>query len=188
MTPQRQKQVLAVLVLVLLAVVARSFLKVSSPGPSRANRRPGVSRPLAQSGPAQSGTEVVDLRLHDLEQKPGEFQPGRDPFRFKVKERPPAPPPPPPPPRPKPARQPAAQRPTQPAAPRPPEPSFVFLGSFGPEEKRVAVFSDSTDIFNVVEGDVFKEAFVVRKIGYESADVGWVEFPNEPVRRLAAGG
>jgi hypothetical protein len=75
-----------------------------------------------------------------------------------------------------------------PAKPRPPEPSFQFLGSFGPEEKRVAVFSDQTEIFNVLEGDVFKEAFVVRKIGYESADIGWVDFPNEPARRLAAGG
>ncbi len=188
MTPQRQKQVLAALVVVLLAVTVRSVMKVSSGGRSSGGQRGGITLPLARGGAASApGVEIVELRLGDLEQKPGEFQPGRDPFRFHVK---PQPKPPPPPPRPQPvlAPKPAVQRPAQPAQPRPPEPTFVFLGSFGPEEKRVAVFSDSAEIFNVVEGDVFKEAFVVRKIGYESADVGWVDFPNEPVRRLAAGG
>ncbi len=189
MTPQRQKQLLAVLLLVLVVVGARSFLKLSSSGGSSGAKRGRIALPVGARGgePRNPEVEVVELRLGDLEQKPGEFQPGRDPFRFKPVERPK---PPPPPPRPQPvlAPKPAVQRPAVPAKPRPPEPTFVFLGSFGPEEKRVAVFSDSAEIFNVVEGDVFKEAFVVRKIGYESADIGWVDFPNEPARRLAAGG
>ncbi len=186
MTPQRQKQVLAVLLIALVAVTVRTVMKVGSGGSSDRLGSGSVIRPLAWGGgESASGVEIVDLRLGDLAQKPGEFQPGRDPFRFKPAPRPPAPPPPP---RPVVAPKPAVQRPVEPAKPRPPEPTFVFLGSFGPEKKRVAVFSDSAEIFNVVEGDVFKEAFVVRKIGYESADVGWVNFPNEPARRLAAGG
>ncbi len=187
MTPQRQRQVLVVLLVVLVAVVARSVLNLSS-GSSRGNRRARVSQPLVRPGSGQAESDIVELRLDDLEQKPGEFRPGRDPFRFKPKARPTPPPRPAPKPRPQPARKPPVQRPAQPARPRPPEPTFVFLGSFGPEEKRVAVFSDNTEIFNVVEGDVFKEAFVVHKIGYESADIGWVDFPDEPTRRLAAGG
>ena len=187
MTPQRQKQVLAVLVVLLIAFVARAVLKVTSSGPSRGGRRPAFSRPLVRGAQPEAGSQIVELRLADLEQKPGEFKPGRDPFRFQPKARPKPPPPPPPKPRPRPQpRRPAP--PPQPAKPRPPEPSFVFLGSFGPEEKRVAVFSDNAEIFNVIEGDVFKEAFVVRAIGYESADIGWVDFPDEPARRLAAGG
>lgn len=187
MTPKRQKQVLVVLVVILVAVLARSILRVTSSGPARGPRRAAFSRPVAGGGDAGAEPEVVALRLGDLEQKPGEFQPGRDPFRFQPKPRPQAPPPPQPKPRPvAPVRRPAPA--SQPAKPRPPEPTFVFLGSFGREEKRVAVFSDDAEIFNVIEGDVFKEAFIVRKIGYESADVGWVDFPDEPARRLAAGG
>ena len=178
MTPKRQKQVLAGLVLVLLVFAVRAYLQVrSSSGPKRP--RATASRPAPRSGaqaPVPSGDQIVDLALQQLERKPAVFEPGRDPFRFQRKEAPKPPPPPPPP------------RAATPAKPRPPEPTFQFLGSFGPEEKRVAVFSDQSEIFNVLEGDVFKEAFVVKKIGYESADIGWVDFPDEPARRLAAGG
>ena len=191
MTPKRQKQVLAGLFVLLAVFVVRAVVKVSSSGSSKRGPRPTISRPAPRRGATEpANSQIVDLRLSDLERKPAAFEPGRDPFRFKPKERPAPPPPPPPPPRQerKPRPKNTAPRQAAPAKPRPPEPTFQFLGSFGPEERRVAVFSDQTEIFNVLEGDVFKEAFVVRKIGYESADIGWVEFPNEPARRLAAGG
>ncbi len=189
MTPKRQKQVLAVLGVLLMVFIARAVIKVSSSGSPRGKRRAALSRPLPRAGGSGTvaGPEIVELKMSDLERKPSEFQPGRDPFRFQPKARPKPPPPPPPKPRPQPQPQ-RAPAPQQPAAPQPPEPTFVFLGSFGPEDRRIAVFSDSAEIFNVIEGDVFKEAFVVRKIGYESADVGWVNFPEEPARRLVAGG
>ncbi len=192
MTPQRQKQVLAGLFVLLAVFAVRAFLKVSGSGSSKKPRQASVSRSAPRRGAVDtSGSfQMVDLRLGDLERKPAAFEPGRDPFRFRPKERPkpPPPPPPPPPPERKARANNSAPRQATPAKPRPPEPNFQFLGSFGSDEKRVAVFSDQTEIFNVLEGDVFKEAFVVRKIGYESADIGWVDFPNEPARRLAAGG
>jgi hypothetical protein len=190
MTEARQKQVLVVLVLVLVAVGVRTALKITGSGSGGGGRRAGQARALALRGGADTGPDIVDLRLEDLEQKPGEFQPGRDPFRFRPKEVA-KPPPPPPPPPPKPANKNPKSRPKRPqqaAKPQPPEPVFKFLGSFGPRDRLIAVFSDSVEIFNVAEGDVFKEAFVVKKIGFESADIGWVDFPDEPARRLEAGG
>ena len=53
---------------------------------------------------------------------------------------------------------------------------------------RLAVFSDGQEIFNVPEGDVLKEKFVVVKIGLESADLGFVGFPDTPAKRLEIGG
>jgi hypothetical protein len=50
------------------------------------------------------------------------------------------------------------------------------------------VFSDQQEIYNAHEGDVIKGRFVVVKIGYESADIGFVGFPDEPAQRLAVGG
>ena len=64
----------------------------------------------------------------------------------------------------------------------------MFLGSFGPQTRRLAVFSDGAEIYNVLEGEVLKEQFVVVRIGFESADVGFVGFPDAPAKRLEIGG
>ena len=65
---------------------------------------------------------------------------------------------------------------------------MVFLGSFGSGRMRLAVFTDGSEIFNVPEGDVLKDKFVVVKIGMESADLGFVGFPDAPAKRLEIGG
>ena len=54
--------------------------------------------------------------------------------------------------------------------------------------RRLAVFSDGSEIFNVLEGDVLKEHFIVERIGYESVDVTFLGFPDVPARRLEIGG
>ncbi len=132
---------------------------------------------------------LVDLRLADLEKKPAEFSPGRDPFRFYVPPPPPKPkpaaPPRRPPPRPRPQR---AQAPPKPPKPQPPPVTVTFLGSFGPAQGRIAVFTDGNDLYNARVGDVVKEHFVVASIGFESADLSYVNFPDAPPARLAAGG
>lgn len=135
--------------------------------------------------------DLTTLRLTDLELKPGEYRPGRDPFRFAAK---PAPPPPvrtspaaAPPQRrtpPEPRGKPPAR---QPAAPQPPPVDVKYLGSFGPQDSKIAVFGDGTDIYNVRKGDILKEHFVVESINYESADLKFVNFPKLPATRLAAG-
>ncbi len=76
----------------------------------------------------------------------------------------------------------------RPARPTPPPVDVVFLGSFGHEELRLAVFTDGNEIFNVSEGSVLKDKFLVVKIGFESADLGFVGFPDAPTQRLEIGG
>lgn len=132
---------------------------------------------------------LTPLRLADLDLKPGEYHPGRDPFRFAAKAPPPSTTPPPAKPvprkpKPKPRAKPASNRP---AAPKPPPIDVKYLGSFGPERGKIAVFGDGTDIYNVRKGDILKEHFLLESINYESADLKYVNFPKLPATRLAAG-
>ncbi len=133
--------------------------------------------------------------MDDLQQGAGQYSPGRDPFRFGEVARPPS--------RDEELARAAIRRaqqeaqakkeeekppPPSPPAPKPPAVDVVFLGSFGPQSRRLAVFSDGSDIFNVLEGDVLKEKFIVVRIGYESADLGFIGFPDAPAERLEIGG
>jgi len=135
------------------------------------------------------GIEVVELRVEDLGREPGSYSPGRDPFAYG----------PPPssrrPKRPK-VEAPEPEEPVEieppppagPPKPRPPDLDLVYLGSFGPNSRLIAVFSDGDDIHNALTGDVLEEKFIVDKIGFESADIKFVGFPDEPAERLAVGG
>ena len=120
----------------------------------------------------------------------------RSPFRFGP---PPAPPPPPPPTREELARRAAeaeARRlaaeedARQRAIPRPPPVTLVYLGSFGTEARRIAVFADDKgeNLYNVRVGEVVEGKFIVDRIGYESVDLKFVGFPDEPAKRLPIGG
>ena len=195
---QRQKVLLGALLVVIMVVAWRQI------GP----RFGGGSHPSDARGAAATGgsgeslveaPEVVELRLADLEKDEAQFRPGRDPFRFGE------------------ARGVEAERdeedsaeaerqaaaleamrlamearasresatPTRPALPKL---DLKFLGSFGSRTRRLAVFSDGVEIFNVLEGGVLKDHFVIRQIGFESVDVGFADYPEEPPIRLAAGG
>jgi hypothetical protein len=70
------------------------------------------------------------------------------------------------------------------AKPKPPEFTMQYLGNFGPSNRRVAVFSDGKKIHNALEGEVIENKFIVARIGYESVDIGFVGFPNTPMKRL----
>jgi hypothetical protein len=135
-----------------------------------------------QARPA-AAAQVAELATGELERKPGVYQQGRDLFRYGQPPRPEppqgqevAPPPPPPDP-----------VPVEPPKPQPPSVDVVYLGSFGRPERRIAVFSDSEAVYNAVVGDVIKEKYVLVTIGYESADLGFVGFPDATPRRLAVG-
>jgi hypothetical protein len=195
----RERRLLYLLgAVVLVAGVARLVPLVRGAGPG-AEAAGEVAGESGRSGEAV--TEVLELRLADLTAQPGSYTAGRDPFRFGE------PPPPPVPPGPTPeelaeiARQQeeamAAQRLLEeeqrrlaaiPPQPQPPQFTLVYLGSFGPERRRIAVFSDGKNIYNASEGDVLEGKFVVARIGFESVDVKFVGFPQEPPRRLAIGG
>ncbi len=139
---------------------------------------------------------VETLRLAALEREPRDLVFGRDPFRYG-----PVPPPPPPPPPTK--AQLAAQAAAAEAArlaeierrrldaiPKPPPVTLKYLGSFGPDAARVAVFSDEAgeNLYNARAGDVLEGKFIIDRIGYESVDLRFVGFPDEPAKRLPIGG
>jgi hypothetical protein len=147
---------------------------------------------------AKTGTpgRVAALRLSDLERVPPSSAVGRDPWRF-VDPPPPPPPPPTPPPPPltpeqiaaaeearRRAAEEAARLAAERAKPRPPDFTWEYLGNFGPANKRIAVFSDGKQVYNAQEGEVLERKFIVARIGYESVDIKFVGFPDEPAKRL----
>jgi hypothetical protein len=68
--------------------------------------------------------------------------------------------------------------------PRPPEISFKFIGTFGPKEHPIAVVQQGDQVLNVRAGDKLFGKFILKKVGYESIDVGFVGFPESDTRRL----
>ena len=182
----RKKALLAILAVLGLALVVRAMW----PWLTQLGQSAGVvsfGRFSQDFGPAP---RLTPLRLADLDLKPGEYHPGRDPFRFVAQAPPPSPPKPPPAqraPRKSPPKQSAQPASNQPAAPIPPPVDVKYLGSFGPDRGKIAVFGDGTDIYNVLKGGILKEHFLVESINYESADLKYVNFPKLPATRLAVG-
>jgi hypothetical protein len=191
----RQKLLLALLILMLIAVAWRQ-LSPSFSASSEAGRRTSsqATSRAARTGKEEPLPKVVELRLADLQRSEAHYSPGRDPFRFGEAPKPELPPPDPTPAADDAQIRDALVRATQnpdrgrPPARQPPPVDVVFLGSFGPSARKLAVFSDGRDIYNVLEGGVLKDQFIVVHIGYESADVGFVDFPDTPAQRLAVGG
>jgi hypothetical protein len=194
MSAERQKWLLAVLGVLVLVLLVRY---VPWSGGEEA-LGPARSADAAATGALESGA-VAELALGSLS-RPSHSPPvGRDPWRFYE-------PPPPPPPQP---RQPtkeelererlaleqaareAAERQRlameEAARPKPPQFTFKYLGSFGSKSRRLAAFSDGKTIINAREGEVILSKFRVAKIGYESVDIKYVEFPDVPALRLAVG-
>lgn len=158
-----------------------------SPAVATAPRPRQTGRRAAAPNPAETG-EILALRAVDVGEVEAEYQPGRDPFRF---YEPPPPPPPKPPPTPPPPPPVTPQPPPPPVAPPKPQPPPIdveYLGSFGSAAAPIAVFTDGEEIWNVRVGGVIEEKFRVVRIGYESVDLGYVDFPDEPPARLPVGG
>ncbi len=186
---ERQKKLLALLLGVL--AVALAYRTYKGTGDDRA-RSARAGRDDTDSVLAQVEMPHLDLEL--LRREPAKYSPGRDLFRYAPKA--------PPkrvqqaaPRKPKQDRRPppqptvrAAAEPAAPPKPLPPDVDFTYLGSFGPPERRIAVFVKNDDIFNALTGDVLMERFIVDKIGFESADIKFVGFPDAPEQRLVAGG
>ncbi len=207
----RQKNLLIVMG-ILLVIVGWRYLRpmlgfgVDDSGggtPARTSRplgepgdEPAVpSRPIRESHTAHPGDRVAVLRVPDLDRVPPESKVGRDPWRFVD---PPPPPPPPPPPVHVPtaaeleamrrAQAEAAERARlaaiEAAKPKPPEFAMDYLGNFGPPEKKIAVFTNGKRVVNALEGQVIDNKFIVARIGYESVDIKFVNFPDTPAKRL----
>ncbi len=69
----------------------------------------------------------------------------------------------------------------------PPNFSYKYLGYFGPEEKKLAVFSDGKEIIDVFEEETISDKFILKKIGYESVTIGFVGFPEDITKKIEVG-
>lgn len=166
--------------------VALVILAVRQLGPLLANADGGpLPSRRADRGGASPAEAFEWVELAQLAAEPeAEHQVTRDPFRFGELPRP-APPPvrlPPPPVH----REPDPPQPVY-TGPQLPPVDLTFLGSFGPRKRRIAVLTDGVSLLNVRSGDEIQGTFRVEKIGYESVDLSYVEFPDEPPVRLEVG-
>lgn len=195
---KRQKVLLGLLLLVLALGAVRYVPGWLSGGEAGPTRRGGGDDGLG----AAEGVEVATLDLEALAGVPRDYEPGRNPFQYYQ-------PPPPKPVGPTPEelarraeeerrRQAAlreqqqqhaeAQPPPPPPKPQPPSFQLTYLGSFGPESRRIAVFTDGDEIYNALIGDVIEDKFIISDIGFESVSITYVGFPDEPAKRVAVGG
>ncbi|HEX2251754.1 MAG TPA: hypothetical protein VHQ65_00630 [Thermoanaerobaculia bacterium] len=200
MSPNQRQKVLLALLAVTAAVAAWVYVwpwLTAEPAASIRDRA---------GARGTAGGQVAEVRLDALTAEPRDYEPGRNPFSYGE---------PPKPPGPTPeelerqraeaeARARAAEErrraeqiareaelesaaPPEPPRPRPPAFTLTYLGSFGPAGRRIAVFTDGEDIYNAVQGEVLAGQFVVADIGYESVGIQYVNFPDEPVLRVAIG-
>lgn len=151
--------------------------------PRRGGGRGGRARDV-------SPDEVPMISSDDLDPRPAGAGagPSRDLFDFREPTPRPLPaptPPPPPPPAPGEARFVGPlPPPPPPPTPAPPEITFRFIGTFGPRERPIAVLVAGDQVLNARSGDVVFDRFILRKVGYESIDVGFVGFATGETRRL----
>jgi hypothetical protein len=182
----RPRPLLLVLLAVVAAIAGWRYLPSFGGGP-------GFTR-TTSADLRSAAIEVVELAEHTLGQPPPEGMQARDPWSFGSRPAPERATPEVilPEPEPQPVQPAIPERPTPPAprpvGPRPPAVDIVYLGTLGRDDDPVAVFSDGSEIYNAFEGDLVKEQFEVQRIGYESVDLGFVGFPDEPAVRLAIGG
>lgn len=173
MSRERQRIVLVVLLLLLAGLL---WYRLGG-GTPRGRRAAAEVRAREALAPG----EVVELRLATRAGAEVPINaPSRNLFSYVVARRPPPPPPPP--------QRAPVERESKPSRPQPPAVDVTFLGSFGPEDRRIAVFLDGEDVVNAKVGDVLKGKFIVDAIGFESVDVRFVGFPDAPSHRLPAGG
>ncbi|MEJ5165471.1 MAG: hypothetical protein WHV67_00405 [Thermoanaerobaculia bacterium] len=87
------------------------------------------------------------------------------------------------------ATQEVPQTPRVEATPKrePPYFNYKYLGFFGPQDKKLAVFSDGKEIIDVFEGETIMDKFIVKKIGFESVTIGFVGFPEDITQKIEVG-
>ncbi len=201
---KKQAVLLAVLAVLLVLAVVRwrpGGAPASSPSaPSDATiaARQGKSASAADDSPASPvrGSRAREVRPDDVPIiDPNDFKvpaphDGTDTVRdlFGVPSEPTKKPPPtpyPPPPPPGDARFIGPLPPPGPTpTPRPPEITFKFVGTFGPKGHPIAVIQEGDKVYNVRTGDILFDKFVLRNVGYESLDIGFVGYPQTESRRI----
>jgi len=155
------------------------------------DRPAGAARPRPRGERTPTIDDLPTFNKGDFDPpapRPGELG-SRNPFdlRAPTPVPPPAPTPAPPPPPPPGSgmfvgpMQPPPPTPT----PMPPPINFKFIGTFGPKDHPVAVLVLNDQLVNARAGDVVFEQFILRRIGFESVDIGFVGRDPADVRRIA---
>jgi len=152
--------------------------------------QPPVSRPrTGREEKKVSPDEVPIFTTKELNSPQSRSAPGgRNIFDFRVPTPIPPPTPTPAPPPPPVCGDPRFEGPCPPPPPTPtpppPEISFKFMGTLGVRESPIAVLSQAGEVINAREGDVVFSRFILRKINYESIDVGFVGRDPKDTRRV----
>ncbi len=155
---------------------------------------PDEERPTARARSRDTKTATADdvpiITSKDLDPQRArrDAQSSRNLFDLRAPTPIPPPPPtpaPPPPPAPGSAAFVGPLPPPPPTpTPAPPEISFKFIGTFGPKDRPLAVLVSGDQIVNARAGEVVFDRFIVRRVGYESVDVGFVGFAPQQTRRI----
>lgn len=77
--------------------------------------------------------------------------------------------------------------PPPPPPPVPPQFTMKYIGTFGPANNPIATFNGNGEIVNVRVGETIDGKFILRSIGIESVEIGYVGFPADVKTRVPLG-
>jgi hypothetical protein len=80
-----------------------------------------------------------------------------------------------------------AAHPPEPPKPVPPQFTMKYIGTFGPANNPIATFNGNGEIVNVRVGETIDGKFVLRRIGLESVEIGYVGFPADVKTQVPLG-
>ncbi len=66
----------------------------------------------------------------------------------------------------------------------PPRFTAAYIGYFGPSDRPIAVFRERNQIEIAPQGGILNDVFVIRKVGYDSVEIGYVGYPKEVTKRV----
>jgi hypothetical protein len=203
-----------VIATIVVAVFAIYTFAANQPSPDpveQAIERPNAGRNVVRT----PGVEPVHMEW--LEAQSGSYSSRRNIFAFPAPAPPPLPPPPPPPPDKDKDGVPdfrdncvstanpdqsdvdrdgigtacdepeVAPPPPPPPKPVPPAFPFKYIGTFGSAANPIATFSRDGEIVNARVGTIIDGRFILRRIGIESVEIGFVGFPQDEVQRIPIG-
>jgi hypothetical protein len=77
--------------------------------------------------------------------------------------------------------------PPPPPEPQPPAFNYKYIGSFGSPSNPIATFNGNGEIINARVGDIIENKFILRGIGIESVEIGFIGLPPNKTRRIPLG-
>jgi hypothetical protein len=80
-----------------------------------------------------------------------------------------------------------APPPPPPPAPVPPPFQYRYIGTFGTAGNPIATFTKDGEIVNARVGEIIEGKFILRSIGIESVEIGFIGFPPDRRERVPLG-